>query len=496
MAMVLSEANERKLILLLCLLAAVHTFVFSAAFPFFNNVDEAVHFDLVIKYANGHLPRGLEPVSGNSTNFYIAYDSQAYFLPPPSDWKFPAAAWARSVENAATLPGAKKAWWPRFNYEAAQPPLYYAIAGLWWRFGQACGWHGGHLLYWLRFLNIFFVAALVWLGHRAARIVFPENHFLRTGVPALLAFMPQTAFYSIQNDVLSPLCFGAAFILLVKFLRAETPGVGIGVAAGFALAATFLAKLTNLPLLAVSAMIVLLKICRLAQTGKFRQAAPAFLGMAFSAGLPMIAWMAWCKHAFGDFTGAESKIQYLGWTHKPFAEWWHHPIFTLDGAWTFFSQLMATFWQGEFWWHCQPLDFPAINAIYVLTSFCFTGLAVCALFSRSKVGTDPQRQALWLGLCSWAAAVAFLGFVSTIYDFHDCVNPSREYPYFTAGRMILGVLIPFLMLYLYGLDYLLKSVKSRRVRPLILLGMVLFMLISEIATDWPVFFSQYNWFHL
>ena len=157
---------------------------------------------------------------------------------------------------------------------------------------------------------------------------------------------------------------------------------------------------------------------------------------------------------------------------------------------------MATFWQGEFWWHCQPLDFPAINAIYVLTSFCFTGLAVCALFSRSKVGTDPQRQALWLGLCSWAAAVAFLGFVSTIYDFHDCVNPSREYPYFTAGRMILGVLIPFLMLYLYGLDYLLKSVKSRRVRPLILLGMVLFMLISEIATDWPVFFSQYNWFHL
>jgi hypothetical protein len=490
------ESNEGKLVLLLCLLAAIHTFIFSAAFPFFNNADEATHFDLVMKYAHGHLPRGLEPVSNDSTNYYAAYDSQEYLSLPPPGGKYPAPLWAKSVEGVTPSLAARKASWPGVNYETAQPPLYYAIAGFWWRLGEACGRHGGHLLYWLRFLNILFVAALVWLGHLAARTVFPENLFLRIGIPALLAFIPQTAFYSIQNDVLSPLCFGAAFILLVKFLRAATPGIGMGAATGLALAATFLAKLTNLPLLAVSAMVVLLKIWHLARAGKLRLAAPAVLAMALCAGLPMIAWLAWCKHAFGDFTGTAAKIQFLGWTHKPFAAWWHHPIFTLNGGWTFLSQLTATFWQGEFWWHCQPLNLPATSAIYVITSFCFIGLAVDALFSQRKVATGSQRQALWLGLWSCAAAAAFLGFISIIYDFHNCMAPSRDFPYFIAGRMMLGVLIPFLMLYLYGLDYLLKSVKSNWVRPLVLLGMILFMLTSEIATDWTVFPSQYNWFRM
>ena len=37
---------ERKLILLLCAIGALRVFIFSAAFPFFNNVDEQAHVDL------------------------------------------------------------------------------------------------------------------------------------------------------------------------------------------------------------------------------------------------------------------------------------------------------------------------------------------------------------------------------------------------------------------------------------------------------------------
>ena len=232
-----SESNERKLILMLCLLAAIHTFIFSAAFPFFSTGDEQPHFDLVMKYASGNLPRGLEPFANVSTNYFVMYDSHEYFY--PRSMKIPSPSWVRSVDNITPLPGDITVSCPRLNYETGQPPLYYAIAGLWWHFGEVCGLAGGHLLYWLRFLNIVFVAVLVWLGYVASRTVFPENAFLRIGVPALLAFFPQTTFYSIQNDALLPLCFGAAFILLVKFLRTETPGVGIGLATGLALAATF-----------------------------------------------------------------------------------------------------------------------------------------------------------------------------------------------------------------------------------------------------------------
>jgi len=53
---------ERKLILLLCAIAAVRVFTLSAAFPFFNNVDEQAHVDLVMKYARGHVPRDLGSV--------------------------------------------------------------------------------------------------------------------------------------------------------------------------------------------------------------------------------------------------------------------------------------------------------------------------------------------------------------------------------------------------------------------------------------------------
>jgi hypothetical protein len=334
------------------------------------------------------------------------------------------------------------------------------------------------------------------MGFAAARLVFPGRRFLRLGIPALLAFIPQSAFYSIQNDILSPLAFGAAFIFLVRLLRAEIPGVRLGILTGLALAATFLTKISNLPLLAVAGLVVLFKIGCLARSGKLRAAGPSLAALALCAGLPMIAWLAWCKHTFGDFTGTASKIQFLGWTHKPFNEWWQHPIFTPRGLWTFVSGLMATFWQGEFLWHRQPLASPVVDAVYAISSVGFVGVAVVALLSRSTAATESQRQALWFGFWCFVAAVAFLGFMSILYDFQDCFYPSRAHPYFTSGRLMLGALIPFLLLYLYGLDSALGRTKNNWVKPLVLLGLILFMLVSEITTDWPVFFSKYNWFHM
>jgi hypothetical protein len=46
----LEASTERKLVLLFCMAAAFHVFVFSAAFPFFDNLDEPMHLDLALKY--------------------------------------------------------------------------------------------------------------------------------------------------------------------------------------------------------------------------------------------------------------------------------------------------------------------------------------------------------------------------------------------------------------------------------------------------------------
>jgi hypothetical protein len=492
-----SESRERRIVWLLCLLAAIHAFIFSAAFPFFNNVDEQIHFDLAVKYSQGRLPRSLDPISPEAVPYAVLYGSPE-FVGIPSNLpggQFPPPPWQQPVDSVRqTLAARTEAWHNVINHEASQPPLYYTLAGAWWRLGKALGFHDGPLVYWLRFLNLFFVGALVWLGYVAARLVFPERGLLRLGVPALLAFVPQSAFYSIQNDALSPLTFGLAFICLVKLLRADIPGVRLGTLTGLSLAAVFLTKISNLPLLAVASLMVLFKIRSLAQSGKLRAAGPALAALALCAGLPMIAWLSWCKHAFGDFSGTAAKIQFLGWTRQPMGAWWHHPIFTPQGLWTFGSGLLASFWQGEFLWHRQPLASPVVDTIYAVSSVGLIGVAVAALFSRSP--TASQRQALWFGFGSVVAAVAFLGFLSLSYDFHNCFYPSREHPYFTSGRLMLGALIPFLLLYLYGLDRLLGWTKNQWLRPLVLVGMILFMLISEIVIDWRLFPNAYNWFHL
>jgi hypothetical protein len=49
-------ANERVLILLLCVAAAVRVLIFSAAFPFFSNIDEDLHFDLITQYSHAQVP--------------------------------------------------------------------------------------------------------------------------------------------------------------------------------------------------------------------------------------------------------------------------------------------------------------------------------------------------------------------------------------------------------------------------------------------------------
>jgi hypothetical protein len=491
--------RERKMVFLFGLIAAAHTFLFSATFPFFNNVDEQAHFDLVTRYANGDVPRRWDPPHEEAMPYLALFNSPEYLWPPDTfpDGKIPPPPWTLTM-NATRLHvlAVEMAWQKVPNHEASQPPLYYTLAGLWWRLAKAGGLHDGFLLYGLRFLNVLFVVMLVGLGSLAARTVFPENLFLRLGVPALLAFIPQTAFYSINNDVLSPLCFGVAFVCLIKFSRAEIPGVLLGTSAGLACAATFLVKTSNLPLLVVSAVMVGLKIIQLVRTGKWRTAMSSLFSMATGSVVPVGLWLAWTRYNFGDFTGTAGKIQILGWTQKPWVEWWHHPIFTPHGFWTFGSGLMASFWRGEFLWHRVPLASPVVDLVYAVLSAMFVGIAITALLPKGTTADQPQRQALGYAFACFAASAAFLGFLSIIYDFQKCFFPSREHPYFTSGRLMLGALIPFLLLYLYGLDRALCPINNKWIRPFALIVQILFMLISEIAIDWPIFQNPYNWFHM
>jgi len=491
--------GERLAVLILCLLGAAHVFIFSAAFPFFSVVDEQVHFDLVVRYAHGEIPRALTPPSAEALPFIAIYGTPEYLWSPASQpgGRIAPPPWKQPLETVREQLLAKEAGYrEKFqNHEAASPPLYYALAGGWWRLGRALNLDGAPLLYWLRFLNVPLVAALVWLGWLAARQLFPENLFVRIAVPALIGCLPQTSFYAINNDILAPLTFGAAFVLLLKMGEARELSPRLAAATGLALAAAYLTKTSNLPLLAAAGIFLLIKIIGQVRAQGLRRLQGPLLVLLAAAALPMAAWMVWCRINFGDLTGSSLKIHFLGWTSRPLGEWLHHPIFSGAGCWYFLKGNIATFWQGEMLWRREPLALPAVDLAYVVLTLGALALTLAGWWKRPPAFTTPQRTAIGLGFLCVLATFAFFALLSVKYDFHDCFYPSREHPFFVSGRLMLGMLVPFLILFACGLDRLMGHFQQAT-KFLVLLAFLAFMLASEITVDSPIFANDYNWFHL
>ena len=488
------DRSEIKLVVLISLLAALHVFVFTAAFPFFNSVDEPLHFDLVVRYSQGQVPRQLDPITPEALRYVALFSSLAYLATDAQypGGKLPPPPWTQPVEKVIPqMLGRERDWGIYTNTETGQPPLYYSVAGAWWLTGSLAGMDGECLLYWLRFLNLLIVIGVAWLGWLAARKIFPENIFVRLAVPALVAFMPQTAFYSINSDIAMPLVFGGAFLLLLKFWEAEIPAVRPAAATGLLLGATFLTKLNSLPLLAAAGFIAV-KMFRLHRGGKLHSSLPALAAMSVCALLPMLAWMAWCHTIFGDLTGSAAKIHMLGWTNRPVTEWLHHPLFSLHGLWVFLGDTFATFWQGEFLWRRQPLALPVLDWFYKVLTLGLLALALVAVWKRRA---SEQRARLIFAFGCLAATLVFFALLSVKYDFQDCFYPSRAHPFFTSGRLYLGGLVPILILLASSLDFALQKI-SLKSKFILLAALLLFMLAGETAVDWRVFPCEFNWYHL
>ncbi len=488
--------KERWFILALCLLAAIRVFVYAAAFPFFGNVEEWTHFDLVMKYSHGHVPRSIETVSPEAATYIATYSSPEYFKKQENfpDKRVPTPLWKQDQKQVQPAIDKGIAFWSSaVNYEATQPPLYYMAAGLWTRIGALSGLRGAWLLYWIRFLNILLAAALVWIAYKAASGLFPDKRFVTMGVAMLAAFVPQDAFYTIQNDVLSPVCFGLAFIGLTGFMRAGVPGRKLSILTGLAIAATVLVKTSNLALLAVVFVFLLFRIYRLIKTRTFKQAVPSLVWFAVCMLTPVFIWFAWNLSNSLDITASEGKVLFFGWTHKYLVDYFHHPIFTLRGVWLYWALLMTGLWRGELVWSFAQLGMPQVDIFYWASSFIL--LIVAAIFihrSPDPLQRGMNRMALW----SFLSLIFFLIVLSLSFNFGACFYPSQTYPYFAAGRLISAALIPFLVLYVQGFNRILFWIKSERIRFFILVAIVIAITLTEIIISSPVFSSSYNFYHL
>jgi len=490
------NVGERKWIWLICLIAAVRIFLFSAAFPFFNNVDEQAHFDLVHKYSQGYLPvKGLDEYDKESTELILLYGSPEYFS-NSSDVSKKQPLWKNpSVKNSTEFQNHIKTQTKKLNHEVGSFPLYYFSAGIWLNLGEIIGLEGGHLLYWIRFLNIPIYIALIWVAYLFSTSYFSSS-VQRISLPLLICFYPQDVFYSINSDVLTPLFFSLSIWMLLEIYFKEK-SINFHIFTGLAIAATILVKVSNLILLVFVALIITLKLFHYMKHRKPGRDYFSIFLLLITAAIPIVWWFARNYFVLGDLTGSADKINSLTWSKKPLGEIWNHPILSINGVWFFLKELLKTFWRGEFVWYFKRICSESVDSFYIVSTVClFTYSAFELFFQKGRLQTTNGILICMNYFLIFLSILAF-AFLSMRYDFGNCFYPSREQPYFTSGRLMLGILIPFFIIYLDSIFQLLNQLPQKNTLTFItVLVIVSVMTFSEISLTRDVFLSHYNWFHL
>jgi hypothetical protein len=480
----------------LAALAALRLLVFAGAFPFFVHVDEHMHVDMVLKYARGYRPLpGSDVYEPDFAVLFATWGSPEYHTRPETFERrgVPPPGWQLSTADLAVQVAEMRAYFARLrNLEAHQPPLYYALQAGWWRLGAGLGLPDAQRLYWLRALHALWLSALVLAAHWWLRDAYPEDAFVRLGVPLLVAVLPQDALYYVTPDALSPLLFGAGLLLAARLASRPSSGAAAFAAAGILAAAAVLTKYTNAALYAALAWC---SAAALARGG--RRLGARVLVLWLAAALPVAAWCARNQFVFGDPTATAVKLERMGWERKPLAEIGDSPLLGARGASAFATSLAEAFWRGELAWQRRTLSSAAADRCYALSSLVCVGLAAAALVRRR--GASEARLLEGASLAALAACLAMLTALSLAWRFPRLGSPSAAAPWFAQGRLVSGAIVPFALLYARGLEVACGALPRRLRAPLAwaaLAAVAALATLSELALHRAVFASAYNWYHL
>ncbi len=493
------RSREERLVVGLAALAAIRVFLFAAAFPFFSPIDEHRHVDMAIKYSRGYLPRpDTEAYEAETATFLGMYGTPEYHMRPwhrddgaaPPAWKRNRGAMLAKIEDSRDFLERRR------NLEAHQPPVHYALSGAWYNLGGWIGLEGGRLLYWLRGLNVLVMFTLVLTAHRFLREVFPANALVRLGVPILLTVFPQDAFYYVTQDALSPLLFTGGFFTVLRLARRPGSGAGAYVAAGLLTSAAMLTKYTNLGLLVVCALCTAHALVHRPEARALRGEARRWLWLWLMILTPLAMWLVRNHFVLGDWLGTSFKLNGMGWGTKPFAELWDHPLLTPSGMAVFISDLIPRFWRGQLAWYRTTLSWSGADLFYTASTGVFLLGAASGLWRRNGGAERLLEGMSWVALLS---SVACLAGLSLLFVYGEKTDPSAARPYFSHGRLISGVMVPALVLYLRGIQVATSRLPARAATAAAwaCVGLVVgVVVISEVAMSREVFLSGYNWYHL
>jgi len=479
----LLKRHEKLLVAVLMVIAFTRIFVFSAAFPFFNNVDERGHFDTVVKYARGFMPCIDCDYYDKETALIVAsLATPEYF------------STQKIYERTPFNPNVYGYVMAKKNHEAFSPPLYYSIAGLWYNLGKAVGLKSETQIYFVKFLNIPAYIVLMLFSYLTCKKAEPKNLCISMGVLLLLAFFPNDIFYSVNSDIFSPVFFAVGLFIILEIFDNNKP-IWIYALGGLMASGMILSKLSNLPIILLFGIVVFLLIFKRKENSKiYSNTHLGIMCLAFI--VPVAIWMGINRYYLGDFTGTSQKILHLGFKPKQLSELFNHPIFSFQGMTDFMSQLVVTFWRGEFVWRGQVLTTNFADKFYMTATMIFFMYGVFVIVKNYYSENSRYNSFYVMCILAIVAYIIYLVFLSIIYNYDNAIVPSNDFPYFAAGRLISATMVPFFMVFIKGVEGIALRL-GKYVDPLIIvLLLVSYITYSEIQTTISagVFSSPYNYF--
>lgn len=314
------------------------------------------------------------------------------------------------------------------RYENHQPPLYY------WFGGALLALTSGELLV-LRLLSVALGAGIVALAYAVGRVVFPQRPLLALAAMALVAFTPMHLgiLGSANNDALANLLVAGLLLHSLRRLRGQAvPAWQTGLLAGLA----FITKSTAYFMIGLALLALLYAGWRAGQTRAQQIRALGIFGLV-AAPFALFWWgRNIAVYGFPDFLGLRAHdAVVIGQLRSS------ELIEQIGGA-AYLERALRTVFQsfwGQFGWMGVPMPDVIYGVIVLGVLLALSGFVLALVWRQER----PQ-------LLGTGAVWALLG-GALLLALAMLVYYNTEFVQF-QGRYLFGVLIPFALVLVAGLD--------------------------------------------
>tara|TARA_B100000508_G_scaffold141033_1_gene145416 strand:+ start:4353 stop:5756 length:1404 start_codon:yes stop_codon:yes gene_type:complete len=416
-----NNKTQTYLLFLISILFGMKLFFWSSIFPFYGNVDEKAHFDLITKYGNGEKYLKIPlPYSKDAVDLISNYQSDEYLRRVDSGTEYDLLLdfiYPPKQEDARLFVQSLK------NYQNNSPPLYYWITGAYYWLAGINSESSIDALYSLRWfssgISLLFFVCFVWFLKRNMGTTAALSASI------LLLCFPQPVYYFLNNDVLSlPLI---TFAILLSWNSKRNHVILSSILMGLAV----WNKLSNLALVAIPPIIYLLSKENKQQ--KFK----TIFSYSIVLGIIILPLFLWNYNSTGTFTANAEKISILKWGENSFEDMLNHPIRTWEGLKHFLWFPILSLMRGEVTWRLYPIIPEWMD--YLIVVLVILSLLYLAWKRKS------QAKLLQSTYLATLFAFSFLTYLSLVFDYTESVYPSAKYPFFTSGRILIGI-FPFFIL--------------------------------------------------